>query len=1227
MIRAKIRARENIYKRTELVAVIGPRDGSASPHSDLGSRRGGNGGGGGGGGGGGRLGLDDDEDPIEKTLTVKIIVTENINCDRPTSQACSCLRVRLFTCVSGRTDTPSYTGYAPTICRVEASRAELVTSGEHLEITPRVPLDREAREADESKYPLLHHHTKRRRVAPHTVEGRLYILDEDDSPPIRIREPHVDWFVGDNTDDLDDKLMVVDPDLTNHYVVMLVGNTHNLVTIESVTEFATAGYLCNTALEGQSNVTISATCTVLTPVIKIEDCCGGRGLENAPSQIHFSVVWQDRSLLPPYAAKQVVYNLTLTRPRNNDYRSELSPGSGGVGSGVVTWDQEGSDQDGGGQLHYEHSLLMMEIPPAELNVTITLPVAKYHRVGQLIHHNITHSHDATLPSSAHFMIGPESPSYGLGITLNMGILYVSDLRELRSGEVVVRRGNSSTIVTLTVEEGEAPKHIDPSCFSLSMSKDEDHFPSCAVHTYQVNCENSCGYSASQGRCKWRHNNERGIIQSTHYATCSPDLATCPNGVCDELEIKNQAICPQDCVDESWIRGQQVTLSKSGRGIVAGMSPCNCNFGGCQCFVNGDSPPPISPPPVTPAIVPKTGSQWECNSGCQVGLAMAVLLTIAVIVGWFLLCRRRALRKEKHKRGVISLGTLPSEDRPSMPYNETHDSLIHGVRASPRNDHHTPIPALNLTIDRKWEFPRSRLVIEQTLGEGEFGKVMKAKAQGIAGNLGYSTVAVKMLKSNSTPAELADLLSEYTLLKEVSHPNVVKLLGACTSKGGPIYIIIEYCQYGSLRNYLKRSRHAEFENRVGSGPGEANAADYNITPKDILSFAWQICKGMAYLTEMKLVHRDLAARNVLLASGRVCKISDFGLTRDVYEGDLYFKRSKGRVPVKWMALESLVDHVYTSKSDVWGFGVLLWELVTLGTPPYPGITPERLFSLLKAGYRMERPDNCSPELSIRHKITYKSLNPFISSVTQRIIHPPSITYLSHSPTHPPTPSYTHPPIHPPPLSHPPTRPTLQLPLILTHSSPTLTYSSHPLPPTHLPHLPTHSTQHPLSHPPTLTPSSPTLHPISHPLSYFPTLTPSSLPTPHRYDVMLQCWAEDPGRRPTFQALTDIFENMIQADVEYLELRSLIVTNRGYFDTLPDPPQQLLDAPPQFQDSPTQQQQQQQQQEGQQQQREPGIPTPPPPPPPLPPSSDVLQARHLGLPTLNLEEVHTPRSQGE
>lgn len=101
--------------------------------------------------------------------------------------------------------------------------------------------------------------------------------------------------------------------------------------------------------------------------------------------------------------------------------------------------------------------------------------------------------------------------------------------------------------------------------------------------------------------------------------------------------------------------------------------------------------------------------------------------------------------------------------------------------------------------------------------------------------------------------------------------------------------------------------------------------------------------------------------MLVAAGKVLKISDFGLTRDVYEADTYLKQSKGRIPVKWLAPESLYAQIYTTQSDVWSFGIVLWEIVTLGAPPYPGIPPERLYNLLIAGYRMDRPESCTDEL--------------------------------------------------------------------------------------------------------------------------------------------------------------------------------------------------------------------------------------------------------------------------
>ncbi|KAG7171715.1 Proto-oncogene tyrosine-protein kinase receptor Ret-like [Homarus americanus] len=727
--------------------------------------------------------------------------------------------------------------YSITMPGVENGRQELQTDSDRLIVRPTAPLDRELR---------------------------------GDSLPFTIK----------CTLRLDDQLLVLDPDLTdtNNYMVELIGNIYNLVTIESVTEFGI----------------------------------------------------RSENLLPSIAQekKQVKYSVTLTLP---NYEEEVKP----TPLHALTHNTDN------GVLSPETIALLKELPPSELNITI-IPV-----------------------------------NVSIKVTPITGILYVSDPDGLRSGEFTIVRGDSVTLVTLTV--------VEQVNFPCSSQNPEEVTPWCASIRYSSECQETCGLGAA-GTCSWRPlETEKGKTQYTKYATCSPALDT--------------------------------------------------------YYQTRPSPSPGVEPPLKE---PAPASSLACGRGCKVGISVAAVVFLGFTLLSVVFCRRHASGNGKQKGGVISLGTLANEERSSsVPYNtrdETHDSLIHGIRASPRPDHNL-VPALNLTPYytllhlftpiNTHSSPSTLILHLPTPLLHPTYTLLHPESNTLSSSAGYTTVAVKMLKSNSTQVELSDLLSEYTLLKEVSHPNVVRLLGACTGKGGPVYIIIEYCQYGSLRNYLKRSRHAEFENRVGSGPTEIAAGDYAITPKDLLSFAWQICKGMAYLTDMKLVHRDLAARNVLLAAGKVCKISDFGLTRDVYEGDLYFKRSKGRVPVKWMALESLVDHVYTSKSDVWGFGVLLWELVTLGTPPYPGVTPERLFSLLKAGYRMEKPDNCSQEL---------------------------------------------------------------------------------------------------------------------------------------YDVMLQCWAEDPARRPCFQELTDIFDAMIQADVEYLELRSLIVTNRGYFDGVPEPSQQFLEAPPQFQDSP-------------------------------------------------------------
>jgi len=261
------------------------------------------------------------------------------------------------------------------------------------------------------------------------------------------------------------------------------------------------------------------------------------------------------------------------------------------------------------------------------------------------------------------------------------------------------------------------------------------------------------------------------------------------------------------------------------------------------------------------------------------------------------------------------------------------------------------------VEKKWEFPRCNLIWEKTIGEGEFGKVMSAKAIDRSLTKGHKRVAVKMVKTNGSREEIHDLLAEFNVLKDLRHPNVIGVMGVCTSSGGPVCIIMEHAEHGSLRDYLRKSRGI-FRNTEDTS--YQSKVEF-LQPSDILSFAWQIAKGMEYLSSTKLVHRDLAARNVLVCDKLICKISDFGLTRDVYLDDTYWKKSNGRIPVKWLSPESLRDHLYTTKSDVWSYGILLWELVTLGSSPYPGIQPEKLLNILTMGYRMQKPVNCSDEL--------------------------------------------------------------------------------------------------------------------------------------------------------------------------------------------------------------------------------------------------------------------------
>ncbi|CAF0738708.1 unnamed protein product [Didymodactylos carnosus] len=326
------------------------------------------------------------------------------------------------------------------------------------------------------------------------------------------------------------------------------------------------------------------------------------------------------------------------------------------------------------------------------------------------------------------------------------------------------------------------------------------------------------------------------------------------------------------------------------------------------------------------------SRFVENKNVMVGGPIIILLLLVVVIMLGIIYTRRRSCRLKTASDCESLDYQKRQGAAPL-WNPTSASSKTYI------DPHTYEDPTKAVKDFARELDPNLIVIEAVIGGGEFGDVCRGKLRKVNGR--DVTVAIKTLKQGATEKTRLDFLSEASIMGQFDDDNVIYLEGVVT-KHHPIMIVTEYMENGSLDTFL----------RLNEGKAKLDVVQLTRMLRGIGS-------GMKYLSDMKYVHRDLAARNILVNKDLICKVADFGLSREV-DGDTYTTRG-GKIPVRWTAIEAIDYRKFTSNSDVWSYGVLCWEMISFGERPFWNWSNQDVIKAIKKGYRLPPPMGCPDAL--------------------------------------------------------------------------------------------------------------------------------------------------------------------------------------------------------------------------------------------------------------------------